>query len=108
LAILDRMTKGQGSPMDLNVLKQLEGIMNNANCVHGQFTPKPFNAAYKWFKDEFDAHIFEHRCPSGACREMIEYVIDPNVARGAVADELVAVRPVEAIVKDGDSATIRQ
>ena len=106
--ILDRMTKGQGGPMDLNVLKQLEGIMNNANCVHGQFTPKPFNAAYKWFKEEFDAHINEHRCPAGACRDMIEYVIDPTIAKGPVAEQLVASCPVDAIVMTGDSATILQ
>ncbi len=106
--IMDRMTKGIAGPEDLQVLQHLEGLMNNANCVHGQFTPKPFNAAYKWFKAEFDAHVFEHTCPSGSCRDLQEYSIDPARATGAVVDRLVASCPVDAIVRWDGSATIVQ
>lgn len=106
--ILERMTCGQGEPNDIIVLQQLEDVMQNANCVHGQFTPKPFNAAYKWFKAEFESHILEKRCPAMACREMVEYVIDPAASGGATVDRLVASCPVDAIVKEGDSAIILQ
>ena len=106
--IMERLTSGKGTPEDIRALKQLEGIMQNGNCVHGQFTPKPFNAAYKWFQAEFDAHITDKRCPAGACREMTEYVTNPDRATGAVADNLVASCPVDAIVKQGDTATILQ
>ncbi|MSQ27202.1 MAG: NADH-quinone oxidoreductase subunit F [Dehalococcoidia bacterium] len=104
--ILGRMTRGTAAAVDLQILQHLEGVMQNANCVHGQFTPKPFNAAYKWFKTEFDAHVFEHRCPSGACRAMTEYVVDPAVATGAAAEALVAACPVRAIEVRSEAAYI--
>ncbi len=104
--ILERMTRGTAVLEDVQILQHLEGVMQNANCVHGQFTPKPFNAAYKWFQPEFEAHVFEHRCPSGACRSMTEYVIDPTKAVGAVAEALVAACPVRAIESRGGSAAI--
>ena len=106
--ILDRMTKGIAVADDLAIMQHLELVMNNANCVHGQFTPKPFNAAYKWFKAEFEAHVFEHRCPSGACRDLVQYTIDPAKATGAVATALVASCPVDAIVMSGASAIVVQ
>lgn len=106
--ILDRMTRGVATGEDLKVLQHLEGLMQNANCVHGQFTPKPFNAAYKWFKEEFEAHVFEHRCPSGTCRAFEVYTIDQAKATGAIAGDLVAVCPVGAIQRSGDSAVVLQ
>ena len=106
--ILDRMTRGVATGEDLQVLQHLEGLMQNANCVHGQFTPKPFNAAYKWFKAEFEAHVFEHRCPSGTCRAFQTYTIDQTKATGALAGDLVAACPVGAIQRSGDSAVVLQ
>ena len=106
--ILDRMTKGTSVPQDLQILQHLEGVMQNANCVHGQFTPKPFNTAYKWFKEEFEAHLLEHRCPSGACRAMVRFTIDQTQATGVTVEALVASCPVDAIVPEGGSAVIVQ
>ena len=106
--ILDRMTHGQSAPRDIEVMRQLAGVMQNANCVHGQFTPGPFNSAYRWFREEFEAHILEHRCPAMACRGLVEYVIDPARSAGPVADTLVASCPVDAIVRDGEGAAIVQ
>ena len=105
--ILDRMTRGVATGEDLKVLQHLEGLMQNANCVHGQFTPKPFNAAYKWFKEEFEAHVFEHRCPSGTCRAFEVYTIDEAKATGAIAGDLVAVCPVGAIERSGDRDVVQ-
>ena len=104
--ILDRITRGQGVPEDLKIMQQLSGVMQNANCVHGQFVPGPFNATFKWFREEFDAHILEKRCPSLVCRSMVEYRLPAGAATGERADRLVAICPVGAIIKEGSSAVI--
>ena len=104
--IMERTTRGQGVPEDLQILQHLAGVMQNGNCVHGQFTPMPFNAAFKWFREEFEAHILEKRCPAQACRTMVRYELPLGAARGELADRLVEVCPVGAIVKEGAAAVI--
>ncbi len=104
--IMERITRGQGRAEDVETMQHLSGVMMNGNCVHGQFTPGPFASAYRFFKEEFDEHILEGRCRAMACRGLKEYVIEPTLVTGELADQLVAVCPVDAIVKEGTSARI--
>lgn len=106
--IMERMTAGQGAEEDLETMRHLSGVMQNANCVHGQFIPGPFTSTYKWFREEFESHIQERRCPAKVCSAMVEYVVQPEALADGHAEQLVALCPVGAIVRDEGSATILQ
>lgn len=94
--IMERITRGQGRPEDIETMGHLSRVMINGNCVHGQFTPGPFASAYRFFREEFDEHILEGRCRAMACPGLKEYVIS-----GPASDDLIAVCPVDAIVREG-------
>ena len=54
------------------VLKELgEAIQKSSLCGLGQTAPNPVLSTLKWFRDEYEAHIYERRCPAGACRELV-------------------------------------
>jgi NADH:ubiquinone oxidoreductase subunit F (NADH-binding) len=66
--LLTGWTKGQGRPADLELLEQLsEAMMVASICGLGQFTPYPIRSVVKHFREEIDAHLVDHRCPTGVC-----------------------------------------
>ncbi len=66
--LLTGWTKGQGRPADLELLEQLSETMMVASiCGLGQFTPYPIRSVVKHFREEIDAHLVDHRCPTGVC-----------------------------------------
>ena len=70
LDILDRMTQGKGQPGDIETLESLgKTIGSTALCGLGQTAPNPVLSSIKYFRDEYEAHIDEKRCPGGVCRE---------------------------------------
>ncbi|MBN2059630.1 MAG: SLBB domain-containing protein [Deltaproteobacteria bacterium] len=97
LSILDRITKGEGRAEDIDQLETLsEDIKNGALCGLGKTSPNPVITSIRYFKDEYEAHIKEKRCPAGMCRELTAYYIDlEKCARGC--DACVGSCPVEAI-----------
>jgi NADH-quinone oxidoreductase subunit F len=97
LDILDRITKGEGRDDDLNQLEILSmDIKNGSLCGLGKTAPNPIITSLRYFRDEYEAHIKEKRCPAGMCRELTAYYIDlEKCARGC--DACVGSCPVEAI-----------
>ena len=78
LDILTRITRGKGNPDDIELLMSLaEGIKTGSLCGLGQTSPNPVITTLRYFKDEYDAHVNEHRCPACSCTELVEYYIDP-------------------------------
>jgi NADH:ubiquinone oxidoreductase subunit F (NADH-binding)/(2Fe-2S) ferredoxin/Pyruvate/2-oxoacid:ferredoxin oxidoreductase delta subunit len=76
--ILTRITRGRGRPGDLETLEELAELARDASlCALGKSAPNPFLSTLKYFKDEYEAHINDKRCPALACKELISYVIDP-------------------------------
>ena len=72
LEILSRICAGRGRPEDLATIRRIaEGMETAALCALGQLTPGPVLAALRYFEHEFTAHIEEHRCPAGACKELV-------------------------------------
>ena len=72
LDILTRICAGNGRHEDLATLRKIaEGMETAALCALGQLTPGPVMAALRYFEHEFTAHIEEHRCPAGACKELV-------------------------------------
>ncbi len=76
LEILDRITKGQGAIEDLELLEDLAlEIKNNSLCGLGQSAPNPVLSTLRYFRDEYEAHILEKRCPALQCTELIRYEV---------------------------------
>ncbi|MCE5257597.1 MAG: FAD-dependent oxidoreductase [Chloroflexi bacterium] len=72
LEVLNRITSGQGVMEDIPLIEELAaGMMNNSLCALGQLTPGPVLSALRYFREEFETHILEHRCPAGACKELV-------------------------------------
>lgn len=81
--ILDRITKGQGKEGDIERLEELaNNIKRSALCGLGQTAPNPVLSTLKYFRDEYEAHIREKRCPAGACKDLTRYEIDPERCKG--------------------------
>jgi NADH-quinone oxidoreductase subunit F len=97
LRILDRITKGEGIQGDLEELERLsEEIKAGSLCNLGKTAPNPVLTTLKYFRNEYEAHINEKRCPAGMCRSLTAYYIDlEKCARGC--DACVGSCPVEAI-----------
>jgi NADP-reducing hydrogenase subunit HndC len=81
--ILDRITKGQGKEGDIEKLEELaNNIKSSALCGLGQTAPNPVLSTLKYFREEYEAHIKEKRCPAGACKALTNYVIDEDKCKG--------------------------
>jgi NADH:ubiquinone oxidoreductase subunit F (NADH-binding) len=66
--ILDDITKGDGRPGDIDVLLELsESIIKGSICGLGKTAPNPVLTTLRYFRDEYEAHIHEKRCPAGVC-----------------------------------------
>ncbi|MDY3976977.1 MAG: NADH-quinone oxidoreductase subunit NuoF [Candidatus Onthomorpha sp.] len=86
LELLDKMTKGQGTMEDLETLKNLAGVIKDtALCGLGQTSPNPVLSTINNFWDEYVEHVKEKKCRAGACKSLMQYVIDPDVCVGCTS-----------------------
>ena len=76
LEMLEKITKGQGT---LEMLDEMEDLCNyikaNSLCGLGQTAPNPVLSTLRYFKDEYIAHVVDHKCPAGVCKDLLEYTI---------------------------------
>lgn len=83
LEILTRITNGEGQDGDVELLEELcYGIKDGALCGLGQTAPNPVLTTIKYFRNEYEAHINEKKCPAGECSSLIEYSIDKEKCKG--------------------------
>ncbi|MBQ9793844.1 MAG: NADH-quinone oxidoreductase subunit NuoF [Clostridia bacterium] len=83
LDILTRITEGEGQDGDIEKLEALaEDLKTSALCALGQTAPNPVVSTLRYFRDEYEAHIYEKRCPAGACKALLQYTIDPEKCKG--------------------------
>ena len=83
LEILDKITKGKAEMADLDKLEELcYYIKANSLCGLGQTAPNPVLSTLRYFRDEYEAHIKEKRCPAGVCKALLSYNIDRDKCRG--------------------------
>jgi Pyruvate/2-oxoacid:ferredoxin oxidoreductase delta subunit len=106
LEILEAITGNGRSGGNGDALSRFKGVMHlnslaevirdTSLCGLGQTAPNPVLSTLRWFRDEYDAHIYERRCPAKVCRDLLVYRIDPELCRGCT---LCAKRcPAEAIL----------
>ncbi|MBR3037969.1 MAG: 4Fe-4S binding protein, partial [Clostridia bacterium] len=83
LEMLDKITSGNGTLEDLDKMEELcNYIKANAMCALGQTAPNPVLSTLKYFRDEYEAHVVEKRCPAGVCKHLMHYEIQPDKCRG--------------------------
>lgn len=77
LYILDRITDGEGQVGDVESLEVLAELLEGtALCALGKTAANPVLSTIRYFRDEYDAHILERRCPAKECRGLFRYEID--------------------------------
>jgi NADH:ubiquinone oxidoreductase subunit F (NADH-binding) len=83
LEILDRITSGNGTLEDLDKLKRLGLLMRRASlCGLGRAAANPILSTLEHFRDEYVAHVVEHRCAAHKCKALVHYEIDPQKCVG--------------------------
>jgi Fe-S-cluster-containing hydrogenase component 2 len=103
LEIFKRTARGQAEDNDIPRLQSLDASMQYSNCLYGTLSPTIMRNTLKYFREEYDAHAIEHRCPAQVCAEMIRYRVAsqaPAVAEAAV------ICPTGAIVQAGGAWAI--
>ncbi len=77
--VLTNITRGRGRQGDIELLQELcEVATDAALCALGKSAPNPFLSTLRYFRDEYEAHIAEKRCPALSCKELIAFHIDPE------------------------------
>jgi NADH:ubiquinone oxidoreductase subunit F (NADH-binding) len=95
LDILKSITRGRASEKNSNkALERFKGIMHlerlaaviqsTSLCGLGQTAPNPVLSTLSHFKEEYEAHVFERRCPAGVCKELLSYHIEADLCRGCM------------------------
>ena len=83
--ILIKICAGRGEPADLDLLGEIaEAVKAASLCGLGTTAPQPVLSTLRYFRNEYEAHINDRRCPGGVCKELITYRIDPNACTGCM------------------------
>jgi len=99
LEILTRITEGKGQEGDIEKLEELAyQIKDNSLCGLGQTAPNPVLTTLKYFRNEYEAHIRDKKCPAKACKQLLTYTIDPEKCTGCT----VCARKCPAGAIDGE------
>ena len=96
LELLTRITEGQGADADLALLEELAvKVKATSLCALGQTAPNPVLTTLRYFRNEYEAHIRDKKCPAKVCKALLTYAIDPKACTGCTA--CARVCPVKAI-----------
>jgi len=96
LDVLTRITEGEGQASDIQLLEDLAGMLKEASlCALGQTSANPVLTTLRYFRDEYDAHIYKKKCPAGVCKALLAFYVDPDKCQAC----LICARncPVNAI-----------
>jgi len=101
--ILDNITCGKGKESDIALLEQLsETAIEASLCALGKSAPNPFLSTLRYFRDEYEAHIKEKRCPALSCKNLISYYIDPDKCKAC----MICAKQCPAAAIDGGKKKI--
>ncbi|MFC2018401.1 NADH-quinone oxidoreductase subunit NuoF [Chloroflexota bacterium] len=99
LDILDNITKGKGKPEDIALLEELAiDVKAGSLCALGGTAPNPVLTSIRYFRDEYEAHINEKRCPAKSCSALVSYYILADKCQGCGI--CIRACPADAIIGD--------
>ena len=105
LEILEKITEGKGEIEDLDRLERLSHTIKSASlCGLGQTAPNPVLSTIKHFRDEYEAHVKEKRCPSGLCQALVSYHIEEENCKGCT----LCAKACPAVAISGERKEIHQ
>ena len=106
LEILQRITRGRRKERGIEALERFQSVLHlqslaetirdTSLCGLGQTAPNPVLSTLRWFRDEYEAHIYDRHCPAAACAELVTYSIDAEKCKGCTL--CLKKCPAEAIV----------
>ena len=105
LEILRRISSGRGRLADLELIKLLGRIAQNANCFHGQGAPTAVMSMFRFFEDELLEHVQRKRCPARVCRGLVRYEV---THQSELLPKAEAICPTSAVVRDNGTYRIDQ
>jgi NADH-quinone oxidoreductase subunit F len=105
LEILRRISRGRGRLADLELIKLLGRIAQNANCFHGQGAPTAVMSMFRFFEDELLEHVQRKRCPARVCRGLVRYEV---THQSELLPKAEAICPTNAVVRDNGTYRIDQ
>lgn len=83
LEVISRICEGRGEEDDLVMLEDLgETLQLASSCALGKTAPNPVLSTLKYFREEYESHIRQHRCAAGVCRSLTEFYVDPEKCNG--------------------------
>ena len=96
LQILNSITRGDSKPRDVDLMLEVaHAVKLGSLCGLGQTAPNPVLTTVRYYRDEYDEHVLNRRCPAGCCERLLHYSIDPDKCTGCTA--CVKSCPVDAI-----------
>ena len=101
--IFDAPRAARRSPTTRSASSRSRRRCSISNCFHGTLSPMIINNTMEYFRDEYDAHALEHRCPAKVCDGLIRYRV---ANQSAAVAEAAAICPTKAIVQDGGAWAI--
>jgi len=103
LDILEDIVHGKGRETDIDLLLELgEAVKNGSLCALGGTAPNPVLTTIRYFRDEYEAHINETRCPALACKALVSYYIDAEKCQGCG----ICARACPATAINGDKRMV--